>query len=227
MDYSIDPFIAPDPEQFASRDGWTDLGKERFMAVCYRFVMVRRRSDVPLDGPLVDSITIPANSDYTLSNEKVTTETFTDQIQNTVEDTFTIRTSAELSTKVNAKVGLSVTPSAEIATEVLAKMAADMADTVKKSLTATSSFSLSVSTKNSGTLVLKAGNGEAPATRTFSVYVKVWEWTWEFYLYDIQHLSLKYEKRKRRLFWSDVQRYDRAVGGQEPGKTAIVLADLL
>ena len=215
MDYSIDPFTSPDPERFASRDGWTDLGEGRFMAVCYRFVVVRRRNDAPLDGPLIDSITIPANSDYTLSNEEVTTESFTDQIQSTVENTFAIKTSEELSTKLSARLSASVTPTAEIATDVLTKMAAEMADTVKKSLTATRSYSVSVSTKNSGTLFLKAGNGEAPATRKFSIYAKVWEWTWDFYLYDIQHLSLRYAKRNR-IFWSDVKRTIEKSSSENP-----------
>jgi hypothetical protein len=38
VDYSIDPFTSPHPEQFASKNGWTDLGNNRFMAVRYRFV---------------------------------------------------------------------------------------------------------------------------------------------------------------------------------------------
>ena len=114
-------------------------------------------------------------------------------------------------------------------------MAADMADTVKKSLTATTSFSVSVSTRNSGILVLKAGNGEVPATRTFSVYIKVWEWTWEFYLYDIQHLSLKYEKKEAEYSGPTCSERSSSQGLRpglatvipERGKTPIVLADLL
>jgi hypothetical protein len=205
LEYSIDAFVTPDPAQFSSKDGWTELGKDRFMAFCYRFILVRYRSDAPLDGPLIDSITIPANSDYTLSKEEVTTETFTDQIQSTIEDTFAIKTSEELSKKLSAKVSASVSPSAEIATEVLARMAAEIADSVKKSLTATRSYSLSVSKKSSGSLVVKAGNGQVPTMRTLSIYAKVWEWKWDFYLYDIQHLSLKYARRNR-ILWSDVQR---------------------
>jgi phage gp16-like protein len=165
---------------------------------------------------LTDSITIPANSDYTLSNEEVTTEIFSDQIQSTVEDTFAIKTSEELSTKLSAKVSGSIAPFAEIATEVLATMAAEMVETVKKSLTATRSYTISVNTKNSGTLVLKSGNGESPATRKFSIYIKVWEWSWDFYLYDIQYLSLKYAKRRNLIFWSDVQRTIEKSSSESP-----------
>jgi hypothetical protein len=210
---SIDTFTAPDSADLMERDQWIPLGNDRYLGVRYRFIVVKRRSENALNGPLLSNPKLSKNSEYKLGLEQITTNKRIEELQGTVQRTFSAKTAAEVSSRISGEIQASITPSAKLMTEALGKLTAEVSLAAQQTLATKVTYEVENVQKLTRELTLKASTANDEPARSIRIFLGFWEWHWDFYLYDIQHLNLRF---KEEFLWWDVQRSFEQSADPEP-----------
>lgn len=210
---SIETFTAPNSADLMESDRWIPLGNDRYLGVRYRFVVVKRRSESTRNGPLLSNPQLSRNSEYKLGLEQITTNKSIEELQGTVQRTFSSKTAVEVSSRISAEIQASIAPSAKLMTEALGRLTTELSEVAQETLATKVTWEVENVLKLTRELTLKASSADSEPTRSLRIFQGFWEWHWDFYLYDIQHLNLHF---KKGFLWWNVQRSFEQAKDPEP-----------
>jgi hypothetical protein len=197
-------FQVPADHELDSIEGWSRIGPGSFFAVRAHIIVIKRRGAKLLMGPTLRRIDVPAGSDYVVRRKEMTTVKHMAEVQRVVQQTVTGKITQEFSEKISAEIGVSgPLPTAKAASETQFKATQEVTDALQTTLYGRRSFEVEIAQEDERSITVKTNaDGSHAAAKQLHLYAGLWPWRWDFYLYKVELLRLKYEKR---WIWPDVR----------------------
>lgn len=195
----------PPQELLRSKAGWRNLGQKTFAAFRAHIVIVKRREKKALKGSPVKTLDLPGGTEYGFERKTARIVRHAGEIQRSIQETVTAKVAVEVAHKIASEVGATgPLPAAKLSSEVNAKAGAELTEAVQATLATKRSFEIQDSEEITRSISYKPssdGNKRDPVTLHF--YLRFWPWRWEFYLYRVEYLRLRYQ---RKWLWRDVRK---------------------
>jgi hypothetical protein len=183
-------FQIPPDHQLETPQGWSQAGTETFSAARAHVLIIKRRGTKVLKGPILQSIEVPAGSDYVVRRKIIVTTKYTTELQQSLQQTITDTVTAELSNKIGAEIGVSnMLPTGKTSSETLFKTTDALTKTMQRTLVGKQAFELQISHEDERSITVK--------TKNLCLYVGIWPWRWDVYLYRIERGKYSATGRRR------------------------------
>jgi hypothetical protein len=191
----------PDDFTLLEQGSWRTADKKRFGAVRKIYLIVKRRSVLPLDGPVLAVYTLPEGTEIKYEEKVSIVTKRLDVISTSVQRTITSKLASELSTKLSAELGLFPLPiSAKGSAEAQSKVASEFTEALTAQVSGTSSFEVTNLEEFTKSVTLKAPGKLSPPLRYY-FFLPVYVCHWDIYLYRQETLEFTYQSKL--LIWKE------------------------
>lgn len=187
-------FKVPDDLVLCDRSNWASLGNDRYGMVRKLFVVVARKGTHTEDGPVLFERTLPVGSEIKYERKQSVITKNTVSINTSVQRTVTTRLASEISSKLNADIGLCpISPTAKATTGLESKLSAEFTDILTTNLSGVKSYEISKAEEFTSSLTLKTP-AQFDSLQKYYFFLPVWRWDWDIYLYSQELLEFSYRK---------------------------------
>lgn len=201
MEYSW--ISVPTGNALEDKSRWTMLGNDKYAGLRHVLLIIEQNPIIK-NGPLVDQVEWPINSEYSHQHRKTNIIKYTAGINESITSAITQQLSTEVISNVKSGLSAGKVLSATLSTELTEKVNTQLTETLIRALSVTKTFETQEENEITQTLkftVPKKNKNEH--TRKVSIYNKVKEIRWDVYLYRSDYLQLEYHKK---WFWKDVRK---------------------
>lgn len=201
MEYSW--ISVPESSSLEHKSRWAQLSDHLFAGLRHVLLVVEQNPIIK-NGPLVDQVEWPINSEYSHQHRKKTVIKYTAGINESITSAITQQLSTEVISKVNASLGAGKILAATLAAELQGKVNTQLTESLSQGLSITRTFETQEENEITQTLKFSVPKGTAKGdTRNINIYNKVKEIRWDVYLYQSDYLQLEYHKN---WIWKDVRK---------------------
>ena len=191
----------PDDLSLLDPESWKTATKNRFGALRKTFLVVEKKSLDTINGPILLTRTLPAGTDVKYERKVSLVTKRIDTILISVQKTISSKLASELSTKLNAELGLFPVPgSAKISTEAQSKISTEFTEALSTQVTDSRSFEVSNLEEFTSSITLKLPGKESPPLKYY-FFLPVYTCCWEIYLYRQETLEFTYGNKL--WFWKE------------------------
>ncbi len=193
----------PDDFTLVEQENWKTPIKKRFGAVRKIFLVVKRRSVHTQKGPILLERTLPEGADIKYERKLSVITKRVDNIASSVQRTISTKLASELSTRLNAQLGLFPVPvSAKVSGEVQSKISTEFTTSLTSELSGTQSFEVTNLDEFTSSVSLKTPSKQTPPQKYF-FFLPVRLTRWDIYLYKQESLEFTYQSKW--LIWNERQ----------------------
>ncbi len=201
MEYSW--IITPQSESLHIKARWAQLTNNQYASIRHSLLVVESNPLIK-NGPAVEQMDWPVNSEYVHQNRKRNIIKYTAGINESITSAITQQFTTELISKINAGLGDKKILSATLSAELQEKVNKQLTESLSRGLSTTRSFEYQEEKEVTETLKFTVpDNKKSVDIRKVTVYTKVKEFRWDVYLYKSEYLQLEYHKS---WFWNDVRK---------------------
>ena len=156
----------PDDFSLVDQAAWKTSTKKRFGAVRKVYLILKRKSVEPLNGPILLRRTLPEGAEIKYERKVSVVTKRIDAISASVQRTISSKLASELSTKLNAELGLFPVPGlAKIGGEVQSKITAEFASVLTTYVSSTRSFEVTNLEEFTSSVSLKTPGKQSPSLK--------------------------------------------------------------
>jgi len=201
MEYSW--ITVPKSQMLEDKSRWTQLANNCYAGIMHTLLVVEKDAVVK-NGPLLEQMDWPANSEYNYQRKKKTIIKYTAGINESITSAVTQQFSTEVITKVNSDLTVGKLLSATLSAELQEKVNTQLTESLSRGLSTTKTFEFQDENEFTETLKFTVPKGKNTSdTRKVTIFNKVKEISWDVYLYKSDYLQLEYHKF---WLWKDVRK---------------------
>jgi len=197
--------IPPD-EDLSSPSEWKRSPDRGYYAYRYHLLIEERRGSKQLAGPAIDTIEVASGVKYNFQIRKLVTIRFTDTIQESITTAVSNKLTHDVSSKTVTELGAGANlVSSKFGNEIQTRWGVELTASVQELLSNTKSYEIQNTEEITKSITIDSpddsGDGQS---RFIHIYPSLWPWHWDVYLYEMEFLSFKYQ-RKGFKFWRKVR----------------------
>ncbi len=195
----------PQDSFLSEKGGWTKIGQYKYAAFRHHILVVERKENLAVNGPVIKQMDWPVNAKYKLENKKGKKTNFTISIHESVTSTISSKLSQEVLTKIGSSLEAGIANlKANINSELQSKFGVELITTLQNGLSATKTYSTETYLEQLEAIEFTIPErSNQSSTRSVFAYLKLRPVIKEFYLYRTEYMQLEYRKS---WIWPDVRK---------------------
>jgi hypothetical protein len=196
----------PSDEDLSSPAEWKRGPDRGYYAYRYHLLIEERRGSKQLAGPAIDTIEVASGVKYNFQIRKLVTIRFTQTIQESITRAVSNKLTHDVSSKTLTEVGAGANlVSSKFGSEIQTRWGVELTASVQELLSNTKSYEIQNTEEITKSITIDSPDDSSDGqSRFIHIYPALWPWHWDVYLYEMEFLSFKYQ-RKGLTFWRKVR----------------------
>jgi hypothetical protein len=196
----------PSDEELSSPTEWQRGPDRNYYAYRYHLLIEERRGSRQLAGPAIDTIEVASGVKYNFQIRKLVTIRFTETIQDSITRAVSNKLTHDVSSKTISELGAGANLlSSKFGNEIQTRWGVELTASVQELLSNTKSYEIQNTEEITKSITIDSPDDLADGqSRFIHIYPSLWPWHWNVYLYEMEFLSFKYQ-RKGLTFWRKVR----------------------